>query len=133
MSDKTVDELVKELIRLVDRIDNYPKNWRPYMDLYDSAMKAMPHLTEVSEWQEFLIHIREGRLKDDFIITRRSGIFSKKVIVEDIRYRAEHRIQRNYAMIINLLGKVVTSEIRNINTETNCFKIIERNKFDYLE
>lgn len=130
MADETVDTLVEEMVRRVERIDNYPKNWQPYMDLYETAMKAIPFLSGVKEIKGVMSQFTEGMLRDDFIITCKSRVLGKEVIVEDIRYRGEEQVQRNYTVMTNFMKKVVASEIKNINLATNTYRIVQKNKFN---
>ena len=125
----TIQELVSEMDSRIELIESYPDKRRPYADLYDTVMKALPFISLTEDKNGLFSHEKLGILGNSYIISYFSRFGITSTVVTDIRHADENRVVRCYTTGNSFGRKAPVSIIRELDPEADTEEIVQKNNF----
>lgn len=125
----SMEEILKSLDNHVQIIEGYSTNRRPYVDLYDAILRALPHISNKIEKRSMFSHSVKGKFGDSYMISYFSRFGITQVAVSDIRNIAENPVVREYSTGSGWGIKAPYASIWEIDTKSHSKKLIQENKF----
>jgi len=129
MAKQEIEQIIEELGNRIQTIEAYPENRRPYVDLYETILKALPFLSDKKEKNGILGQNIVGKLRADYMIDYTSKLGITQAAVSDTRKIAENQLIRRYSTG-RVLGIIALySAIWEIDVNSKSERIIKENKF----
>jgi hypothetical protein len=124
-----IEEIIIELHSRISLVESYPDKRRPYVELYDSILKALPYVSGKTEEIGFLSHRVRGMIGDMYMVDyyRRFGIITQAIVAD--MTNVDSPVSRVYMIKSSFGRKAGISGILEENTETKERKVIQKNLF----
>lgn len=124
-----IEEIIIELHSRISLVESYPDKRRPYVELYDSILKALSYVSDKTEEIGFLSHRVRGMIGDMYMIDyyRRFGIITQAIVAD--MTNVDSPVSRVYMIKSSFGNKAGIAEILEENTETKERKVIQKNLF----